>query len=356
MAGDGSFNEGLSAGLIRLPEPTATISRAKDSRSASRITQQLERMGAGTGRRSVYEGLARVHTNLTSLRDTSLPDSIEVEDDVGEDEAEEEDYGPHSVVDRCFENQRGWFLFGFPFFSANSLMPVDPKPWTSDKGVAISGDASSYLLPDVTWRWAWKRWYVDMSLDVDDQGWAYSWRFGSRSWHGSHLWLQSFVRRRAWIRKREKAPRKDAMALFKHGEDAIPFDVRPALSSSRKPSSSMVKNSSEAHSVSELELALENARLDRERIAILVKFMHDERNMHAMWTIANEDDEKYIAAILESFKYADSKAHLIANLQKPAAFPNPEHEEVYRLLTDNFQDVINQTGYYNPKLFILKNT
>lgn len=347
MAGDGSFNEGSGVGLIRLPDPAA-ISRMKGSTS-SRITQQLERIGAGTGKHSIYEGLARVHTNLTYLRDSSLPDSIDVEDDLG-DEDVEEDYGPHSVVDRCFENQRGWFLFGFPFFSANSLMPVDPKPWTSDKGVAISGDASSYLLPDVTWKWSWKRWYVDMSLDVDDQGWAYSWRFGSRSWHGSHLWLQSFVRRRVWIRKREKLPREDTMTLFKHGEGAIPFDVRPALSS-RAPSSAMwikTMDTSGIHTVSDLELALENARLDRERIAILVNFMHDERNMRAMWTIANEDNDKYISAIIESFKYSDSKNHLIAHLQKPHTFTDPEHEEVYRLLIDNFQDFMNQTGYYNP--------
>lgn len=355
MTGDGSFSEErLGVGLIKVPEPAVI----KGSGTSSRKTRELERMGAGTGRHSIYEGLARVHTNLTNLRDMSLPENIDVEDALG-DEEEEEDYGPHSVVDRCFEHQRGCFIFGFPFFSANSLMPlVDPKPYTTDKGVMVTGGASSYLLPDVSWKWSWKRWYVDMSLDVDDQGWAYSWRFGSKSWHGVHVWLQSFVRRRQWIRKREKIPCEDTKILFKHGEGAIPFDVRPALSS-RAPSSSMwikTMDTSEIHTVSQLELALQDARLDRERIAILVNFMHDERNMHALWSIANDENDKYIATILDSFKYADSKSHLITHLQKPYSFSDPEHEEVYRLLVDNFQDFINQTGYYNPNLFILENT
>lgn len=104
------------------------------------------------------------------------------------------------------ENQRGWFFLGFPFFSANMLFPSDPGAWTCGAtGLATApGDISSYPLPTPAWEWSWRRWYVDMAYDVDDQGWSYSWTFSSRTWHGSHVWFHSFVRRRRWIRLRQK--------------------------------------------------------------------------------------------------------------------------------------------------------
>lgn len=105
------------------------------------------------------------------------------------------------AVHVLIENQRGWFILGFPFFSSNMLVPTDPKSWTCGAtGRPAPGDISSYPLPDPTWDWTWSRWYVDMAYDVDDQGWSYSWRFRSDTWHGSHVWFHSFVRRRRWIR------------------------------------------------------------------------------------------------------------------------------------------------------------
>lgn len=106
-----------------------------------------------------------------------------------------------STVHVLIESQRGWFILGFPFFSSNMLLPTDPAAWTyGSTGRQASGDISCYPLPDTSWEWTWPRWYVDMGYDVDDQGWAYSWRFGSDTWHGSHVWFHSFVRRRHWIR------------------------------------------------------------------------------------------------------------------------------------------------------------
>lgn len=92
-------------------------------------------------------------------------------------------------------------LFWAFLFSSNMLLPTDPAAWTyGSTGRQASGDISCYPLPDTSWEWTWPRWYVDMGYDVDDQGWAYSWRFGSDTWHGSHVWFHSFVRRRHWIR------------------------------------------------------------------------------------------------------------------------------------------------------------
>lgn len=62
-------------------------------------------------------------------------------------------------------------------------------------------------VPDPSWVWQWKTWYVDMMGDVDEAGWAYSFSFSPAfAWHGNHVWFHSFVRRRRWLRKRVKLP------------------------------------------------------------------------------------------------------------------------------------------------------
>lgn len=48
---------------------------------------------------------------------------------------------------------------------------------------------------------------MDMTEDVDENGWAYSFSFSPAfAWHGNHVWFHSFVRRRRWLRKRVKLP------------------------------------------------------------------------------------------------------------------------------------------------------
>lgn len=329
--------------------------------SNSRFSAHMERLGAGSGRRSVYEGLAQIHTNLTDLRDSHFANVVALQDDEDpgendEDDDEEkgddgEESSTKSVIDRCYENQRGWFLFGFPFFSS-SLLPFDPAGWTSDKGVAISGDPSTYLLPETSWKWVWKRWYVDMTLDVDDQGWSYSWRFGSKSWYGSHLWLQSFVRRRVWIRKRQK---KEKATRHIKDEEEVPFDVRPAAEDSGSRWFTTGRDVEEVvtniGTVSELELALNEARLDRERTRILSGFMCEEKNQHALWTIGQNSD-KYLETILGSFNFDNSKYHLLKYLNRDdrLAFSESGHEEVYQWLIELIEQHLQDRGYYHHEL------
>lgn len=100
-----------------------------------------------------------------------------------------------------------WFICGIPLFSSKSLLNFDPAAWQNhlfhDSAVSIV-DAQ---VPDPSWTWAWKSWYVDMTSDVDDEGWAYSFSFSPAfAWHGNHVWFHSFVRRRRWLRKRVKLP------------------------------------------------------------------------------------------------------------------------------------------------------
>jgi len=65
-------------------------------------------------------------------------------------------------------------------------------------------DIYNYQLPDPTWEWIHKEWMIDMSGDVDEEGWEYALNFHNSGWHGCYKSFRSFVRRRRWIRFRRK--------------------------------------------------------------------------------------------------------------------------------------------------------
>ncbi|KAF2154985.1 hypothetical protein K461DRAFT_276164 [Myriangium duriaei CBS 260.36] len=113
-------------------------------------------------------------------------------------QAQEED----AIIEVLYENQRGLFTFGIPHFSSRSLLNFDPKAWTNAKQRGSPVNITNAQVPDPNWEWAWKSWYVDMSRDVDEDGWEYSLAFYGCAWHGNHPWFHSFVRRRRWLRKR----------------------------------------------------------------------------------------------------------------------------------------------------------
>jgi hypothetical protein len=121
-----------------------------------------------------------------------------------------EDTKSRSEMDVLYENQRGWFFFGVPRYSHSSLLNFDPSPWMTQDRRASPVNITNAQLPDPSWEWTWKTWYVDMSGDTDEQGWQYSFSFASSSWHGTQPWFHSFVRRRRWVRLRTKVhPRRN---------------------------------------------------------------------------------------------------------------------------------------------------
>ncbi|KAK9487835.1 hypothetical protein V1527DRAFT_507905 [Lipomyces starkeyi] len=111
---------------------------------------------------------------------------------------------PNVKYDILYENQRGFFAFGNPLFSSKGLLNYDPSPWVDADYKYSPVDILSAPVPDPSWEWVWRTWYIDMTYDVDDQGWSYSLSFTSDKWHGAHVWFHSFVRRRRWIRKRRR--------------------------------------------------------------------------------------------------------------------------------------------------------
>ncbi|KAF9094915.1 hypothetical protein BGX27_001357 [Mortierella sp. AM989] len=108
------------------------------------------------------------------------------------------------VYEFLYQHQRGAFFFGTPQFSSKSLLPVDPDEWTDDKFERSPMDITAFVVPDPSWEWVHKSWLVDMTGDVDEDGWEYAMTFHGSPWHGSYEPFQSFARRRRWIRLRKR--------------------------------------------------------------------------------------------------------------------------------------------------------
>ncbi|CAK7221861.1 hypothetical protein SCUCBS95973_004643 [Sporothrix curviconia] len=120
-----------------------------------------------------------------------------------------------SAIDILYENERGGFLCGIALFSRQALGNLDPSPWTNYAHGTSPTDIHNAQVPDPTWEWAWPEWRVNHNEDghEDEDGWEYSFMFSSCfSWHGP-TWYSSFVRRRAWIRKRVKRMSTAATSL-----------------------------------------------------------------------------------------------------------------------------------------------
>jgi hypothetical protein len=112
--------------------------------------------------------------------------------------------GDNVELDVLYESERGLYCFGFPFFSSNALYQWDAPPWADENLEKTTVTTLDAQVPDPTWTWSWKNWYVDMERDCDEQGWEYSFMFNGFNWHGTHPWYHSFVRRRRWLRQRTR--------------------------------------------------------------------------------------------------------------------------------------------------------
>ncbi|KAL7267708.1 hypothetical protein RUND412_009692 [Rhizina undulata] len=198
-------------------------------------------------------------------------------------------------IDVLYENQRGMFACGIPLFSSKSLLNFDPAPWQNklmhDSAVSIV-DAQ---VPDPSWVWAWKTWYVDMTQDVDEEGWTYSFSFNPHfAWHGTHIWFHSFVRRRRWLRKRIKLPSenssREASRERGHGLNQDYFTIhskhRDGVAGSFKQRRTVMEggdwdddeSEEEAEEITDvpaLMRVLKKARLDREKVEAVERFVEE---------------------------------------------------------------------------------
>ncbi|KAK6329764.1 hypothetical protein TWF696_003627 [Orbilia brochopaga] len=202
-------------------------------------------------------------------------------------------------LDILYENQRGTFFFGIPMFSAKSLLPVDSAPWTNRHHAPSAVNIFTAQVPDPSWVWAWKSFAVDMTGDVDEEGWQYSFAFRGSKWHGNAVWWHGFVRRRRWIRKRVKRRLPDGVddahnltpeyftihsrhtSVLTEPSGYYSSSIRSLERNSKLeeyPTATQESDDSELedveiHDIPALMRAFKRARLDREKIEALNNFL-----------------------------------------------------------------------------------
>ncbi|KAL2171325.1 hypothetical protein VTG60DRAFT_3212 [Thermothelomyces hinnuleus] len=250
---------------------------------------------------------------------------------------------PESEIDVLYENQRGGLLCGIPLFSSKALGNLDPPPWTNFAHKPSPTDIYTAQVPDPSWEWAWPEWHINYDTDVDEDGWTYSFAFSSKfSWHKARWW-NSFVRRRAWIRKRvKKNEGYSVQDPYMLNPDY--FTIRPSseMARDRSPSrASTVPGSRASMSTANMESAeppaiehsdellrvLRVSRIDREKIEAVGNYLANAKeDFEGLQVIMHE--------IMSLFLFQASRRVLLANLteaydqsvaeQKAAKESNPE--------------------------------
>jgi hypothetical protein len=232
---------------------------------------------------------------------------------------------PDAHIDVLYENQRGWFVFGIPLFSSKALwnFRVDPAPWVDSKFRPSAVNITNAQVPDPSWVWDWKSWYVDMSLDVDEEGWQYSLLFKGSPWHGNHPWFHSFVRRRRWLRKRVKQrllPKTKENARERLFGEAFSIGTTLARSATlgnmSAQDSSMSSLNEEVRDVATLMSKLKKAAIDREKIVVIHKFIDD--GGEELHYLAEQVRSRLQPLSVHCLTHTDSCHHVNAHLPKLA--------------------------------------
>ena len=250
-------------------------------------------------------------------------------------------------VDILYENQRGSFFCGIPLYSSRSLLNFDPSPWQTADFQDSPVNITNAQVPDPTWAWAWRSWYVDMSHDVDEEGWEYSFSFRQGfSWHGAHPWFHSFVRRRRWLRKRVKihphAPHgaKGSMKNA-HMLNADYFTIHATRDRSRASSvdgtvtnrssnvstnlvdSDTGEDDGEIAHITDLMRRLRKATVDRTKVEVIKNFL--EHGGDELVYLPDQMDE-----IMGLFYYQTSRRQLLLEMQSICKAKTEFHNEPER--------------------------
>ncbi|KAK0640362.1 Meiotically up-regulated gene 65 protein [Lasiodiplodia hormozganensis] len=247
-----------------------------------------------------------------------------------------------AVVDVMFENQRGSFFFGIPLFSAKSLLNFDPAPWVDGKFKPLPVNITNAAVPDPSWEWAWKSWYVDMSNDVDEEGWQYSFSFRHGfAWHGTHPWFHSFVRRRRWLRKRVRKHSTLKCQLDpKHLSDAHMLTSEYFTIHPPKKSQDVLDQEDDISDVSRLIRRLKKATIDREKIVLVRRFLEEggeelyylsEQMPTIMSLLVFQSSRRYLLSVL--FRHFEAaSAHRDAHIERGQRESSPEGRKIDNLM------------------------
>lgn len=238
---------------------------------------------------------------------------------------------PESAIDVLYENERGGFLCGHALFGSRALGMFDHAPWTNIAFKPSATDIKNAQVPDPSWKWAWEEWVVNYDPDnnaLDDEGWEYSFMFSKRcSWHGP-TWYNSFVRRRAWIRKRVRV-HDETDTEDPHKLTAEYFAVHPerlssaSISVSRRSSRREIGQGAaeEVRDIEQVLAALKACRIDREKSEVVEAFVK-----------GGKSDLKDLAGrmhdVMSMFIFQASRRTLLVHLNTALDETSKEQKEV----------------------------
>lgn len=233
-----------------------------------------------------------------------------------------------TAIDILYENQRGGFLCGRPLFSSAALGTLDPPAWTNGFHKPSPTSIATAQVPDPAWEWSWPEWHINMQEGVDEGGWEYSFAYSKKfSWHRAR-WYNSFVRRRAWTRKRVKK-KDEEQSTDPHMLNGDYFNVRPAsiirshhsqpsLANSRVPSRTSLSGASSAGemeqvrpSIDDIETLLQTlrfARIDREKLEATGNYLENALDLSQLHEEMHE--------IMALFVFQASRRLLLGHLMK----------------------------------------
>ncbi|EAU92995.2 hypothetical protein CC1G_06715 [Coprinopsis cinerea okayama7 len=131
-----------------------------------------------------------------------------------------------------YENQRGITIFSTPYYSSQSLLPIDPSPFTLPNASKRRSEQppitlDNYPLPDGNWRWVSRCWMIDMRSDsgeVQHDGFEYNWIFRKHNWRAEvgAFSAGGWVRRRRWIRLMVRSSGKPHRHDVDHDHSSTP--------------------------------------------------------------------------------------------------------------------------------------
>ncbi|OAR02532.1 hypothetical protein LLEC1_07066 [Akanthomyces lecanii] len=285
--------------------PTPSTRRGSRAQTSADGSNTSSRRPSPSGSRDVILEHPEEQINQRTLRPSPSQPSIEVQGATPMPEPQ-----PYSTplkkfdnretaIDILYENERGGFLCGAALFSSNALGGLDPTPWTNEFHKPSLTDINTAVVPDPTWEWAWPEWRVNHQEGVDEFGWEYSFAFsGAFSWHGAQWW-NSFVRRRAWIRRRVKK-RCDHKPDEPHLLTSDYFAVRPAsqrtkvttgslvsrvpsrASSARGSTVDFIEEEPDIGDLPTLMRRLRFSRIDREKREAVESYLENAQDLPAM--------------------------------------------------------------------------
>lgn len=190
-------------------------------------------------------------------------------------------------------------------------------------------------VPDPSWEWVWPEWRINHQDGTDEGGWEYSFAYSKKfSWHGPKWW-NSFVRRRAWIRRRARN-RPEDLSVDPHMLNADYFTVAAAsnhshqsagsIASGGAPSKASMAQTSTAgdeekpdiNDIDTLINILRHARIDREKREAVENYLE-----HGI-DLASLQDEMH--EIMSLFIFQASRRSLLCHLMHKHDETNQELE------------------------------